>query len=51
MFSPKRKKLTNFQVKCNDHIIKSQPKLKYPGIDIDQNLSGESTVNSIIKKS
>ena len=52
IFGPKRKlkKVTNFEVKCNNHIIKSQPKLKYLGIDIDQHLSGESTVNSIIKK-
>ncbi len=47
------KKVKNVEVKCNDHTstIKSQPKLKYVGIDIDTNLSGESTVNSIVKKS
>lgn len=52
IFGPKRKlkKVTNFEVKCNDHIIKSQPKIKYLGLEIDQHLSGESTVNSIIKK-
>lgn len=52
IFGPKRKlkKVTNFQIQCNNHIIQSQPKLKYLGIDIDQNLSGEITVNSIIKK-
>jgi hypothetical protein len=46
----KLRKVTKYQIQCNDHIIKSQTKLKYVGLDIDQNLSGEITVNSIIKK-
>ena len=32
------------------HIINSQNSVKYLGIDIDQNLSGEKTANSIIKR-
>ena len=44
------KKVKEFKIKCNDHVINSQSKIKYLGIDIDQNLSGEITVNSIIKK-
>lgn len=52
IFGPKRKlkQVTNFQIKCNDHVIKSQTSIKYLGLDIDQQLSGEITVNSIIKK-
>lgn len=52
IFGPKRKlkKVKEFQIQCNDHVIYSQSKIKYLGIDIDQNLSGEITVNSIIKK-
>ena len=52
IFGPKRKlkKVKEFKIKCNDHVINSQTKIKYLGIDIDQNLSGEITVNSIIKK-
>lgn len=52
IFGPKRKlkKVKSFKIQCNDHIIESQSKIKYLGIDIDQNLSGEITVNSIIKK-
>jgi len=30
----KKKKI---QMQCNDHVIKSQTKLKYLGLDIDQN--------------
>lgn len=52
LFGPKRnlKKASEFQINCNGHIIKSQSSIKYLGIDIDQNLSGEKTANSIIKK-
>jgi hypothetical protein len=52
IFGTKRKlrKVTNFQIQCNDHIIKSQTKLKYLHLDIYQNLPGGITVNSIIKK-
>ena len=52
LFGPKRKlkKHKEFKIKCNDHVIKSQSTVKYLGIDIDQHLSSETTVNSIIKK-
>ena len=52
LFGPKRKlkKQNDLSIKCNDHIIKSQHNVKCLGIDIDQNLSSEITVNSIIKK-
>ena len=52
LFGPKRKltTITDFQITCHGHVIKSQNSIKYLGIDIDQNLSGEITVNNIIKK-
>lgn len=52
LFGPKRKlkNVTVFQINCIGHIINSQNSAKYLGIDIDQNLSGEKTANSIIKK-
>ena len=52
LFGPKRKltTVTDFQITCHGHVIKSQSSIKYLGIDIDQNLSGEITVNDIIKK-
>ena len=53
LFGPKRnlKRASEFQIQCNGHVIKSQSSIKYLGIDIDQNLSGEKkTANSITKK-
>ena len=52
LFGPKRKlkSVSEFKIKCNSHVIKSQTSIKYLGIDLDQNLSGETTANSIIKK-
>ena len=52
LFGPKRKlkKHKDFNIKCNGHVIYSQSHVKYLGIDIDQNLSGEITANSIIQK-
>ncbi len=52
MFGSKRKlyKLHNFNVKCNDHTIVSQSSVKYLGSVLDNDLSGTSIVNNIIKK-
>ena len=49
LFGHKRKltTITDFQITCHGHVIKSQSHIKYLGIDIDQNLSGEITVNII----
>ena len=44
----KLKRVNNFQVSCNNHIISSQKSVKYLGLNINQSLSGE--VNNIIKK-
>jgi len=46
----KIKTITDFQNNCNGHLIKSESSIKYLGIDIDQNFSGERTANAIIKK-
>ena len=46
----KLKTITDFQINCNGHLIKSKRSIKYLGIDIDQNLSGERTANAILKK-
>jgi hypothetical protein len=46
----KIKRVSNFQVSCNNHIISSQKSVKYLGLNIDQSLSGEVIVNNIIKK-
>jgi hypothetical protein len=44
------KRVSNFQVSCNNHIISSQKSVKYLGLNIDQSLSGEVIVNNKIKK-
>jgi hypothetical protein len=39
--SEKLKIITDFQINCNDHLIKSQSSNNYLSIDIDHNVSGE----------
>jgi hypothetical protein len=39
-----------FQISFNDQIIKAQNSIKYLGVTLDQFLSGDTMVNSIIKK-
>ena len=53
IFGPKRKLQQAeemFCVKCNNHTIGVQKCIKYLGIYIDNMLSGEDIVNSIVKK-
>ena len=52
LFGPRKKlrKITNFQVVCNGHVIKVTDKVKYLGLSIDSLLNGESIVSSIIQK-
>ena len=52
LFGPRKKlrKITNFQVVCNGHVIKATDKVKYLGLSIDSLLNGESIVSSIIQK-
>jgi hypothetical protein len=52
LFRPNRKlkTITDFQINCNGHLIKSQRNIKYLGIiNIDLDLYGDRTANIIIK--
>ena len=51
LFGPPRKikQITNFQVKCYDHVINSTD-VKYLGISIDKYLNCKHIVFSIINK-
>jgi hypothetical protein len=40
----------NYVIKCNDHTIKRSDTVKYLGVFLDSNLSGDAMVNHIIKK-
>lgn len=46
----KTKKIKEFSVTCNNHTILSQNSVKYLGLQIDQFLSGDIIVNSILQK-
>ena len=52
IFGTKRKlkNVNNFQVKCGTTIIKNVKSIKYLGLTLDANLSGESIVSNILKK-
>ena len=52
LFGSKRKlrKVTSFAVKCDNKIIQNVKSVKYLGIQIDEDLSGDSIVKEIIKK-
>lgn len=52
LFGTKRKlkKIKEFSVTCNNHTILAQNSVKYLGIQIDQFLSGDIIVNSILQK-
>ena len=53
LFGSKKKlrEVHEFEVKCDDNIIKNVKSVKYLGLILDENLSGESLVNNILKKS
>ena len=42
LFGPRKtlRKITNFQVVCNGHVIKANDKVKYLGLSIDSLLNG-----------
>lgn len=46
----KLKTITDFHINFYGHLIGSQRNMKYSGIDRYQNVSGERTSNTIIKK-
>ena len=52
LFGPKRKLkgVQDFIVTCNNHIIKASDHVKYLGVIIDNHLSGEHIVDSIVHK-
>ena len=52
LFGSKRKlkNINNFEVKCNDTTIKNVTSVKYLGLTLDNNISGESIVHNILKK-
>ena len=49
IFGSKRK-INNFSVECNGHTIKAQRSVKYLELTLDDQLTGEGTVNSIVQK-
>ena len=53
LFGSKKKlrEAHEFKVKCDDTIIINVKKVKYLGLILDENLSGESIVHNILKKS
>ncbi len=46
----KTRNTEDFEVKCKDTAIESVSEVKYLGIKIDKTLSGEGTLDTIIKK-
>ena len=52
LFGSKRKlrKVTSFEVKCNNEVIKNVNSVKYLGLQIDNDLAGDNIVKGIIKK-
>ena len=52
LFGTKRKlkNVNNFQVKCGNTIINNVKSVKYLGLTLDADLSGESIVSNILKK-
>ena len=46
----KLRKATSFEVRCNGNIIEQVKSVKYLGLQIDHDLSGDNIVNGILKK-
>ncbi len=46
----KRKNKEGLAVKCRDTTIKTTNEVKYLGVKLDETLSGEGTVDTIVKK-
>ena len=53
IFGSKRKlrEINNFSVECNGHTIKAKRSVKYLGLTLDDQLTGEAIVTSIVQKS
>ena len=52
LFGTKRKlrKVDTFAVKCDNEIIENVKSVKYLGVQLDEDLAGESIVKEILKK-
>ena len=52
LFGPKRKlkDFQNFTICCNNHVINATDHVKYLGVYIDNSLSGELIVDSVVQK-
>ena len=52
VFSSRKKKhlVKDFELKCQEHIVKPLSKVKYLGLYLDQHLFSDVSVNSIVKK-
>ena len=52
LFGSKRKlrNVESFEIRCGEEIIKHVKSVKYLGVQIDENMSGDSIVKEIIKK-
>ena len=52
IFGSKRilREINNFSVECNGHTIKTQRSVKYLGLTLDDQFTGEAIVNSIVQK-
>ena len=52
LFGPKRKlkNFSDFTICCNNHVIQSTDHVKYLGVYIDNSLSGDYIVDSVVKK-
>ena len=52
VFSSRKKKhlVQDFELKCQEHIVKPLSKVKYLGLYLDQHLSSDVSVSSIVKK-
>ena len=46
----KLKKIKQFKVNCEGFVTEASTCVKYLGLDLDQTLSGEATVNTIVNK-
>ena len=52
LFGSKRKfrKIGDFSIECNGHTIKAQHSVKYFGLNLDDQLTRDEIVNSIVHK-
>ena len=52
LFGSKRKlrKNSDFSIECNGHTIKAQHSVKYLGLNLDDQQTGEEIVNNIVQK-